>query len=266
MLTFARAAGLLILGLMQTASGTALAAMVSLSGDVTYHERMALPPGAMLRVQLVDLTAAGMPARVDVQAPIGSPGQVPLTFALNFDDLALTAGHDHGLVAEIVAGSELWFRNNEPYRLDPLAPDEPLVIVTSFAGRVATAASTPPTPTEIPAAAEEIVGVTWRAVRIGGEPTSDGIDSTLSIDTDRRVGGRGGCNSYFAQVDIGASEIRLSAVAATRMACASPAATAQETAFFIALEAARYWRHDGEQLALLDADESEVLLLAAVTR
>jgi putative lipoprotein len=74
-----------------------------------------------------------------------------------------------------------------------------------------------------------------------------------------RAGGRGGCNNYFAQATISADSIGFSAIAATRMACMSEPANRQETAFFLALESARSWRHEGEQLVLSDADGTEVL-------
>jgi putative lipoprotein len=81
-----------------------------------------------------------------------------------------------------------------------------------------------------------------------------------------RAGGRGGCNSYFAQASVGGESIGFSAIAATRMACLSEVATAQETAFFAALEAARVWRMDGEQLLFLDADGTELLRFSLATR
>ena len=110
--------------LAATAAAPAMAAKVTLSGEVTYLERMALPRGALLRVRLLDLTEPGTPARVEAEAPISFPGQVPLTFTLYFDDRAIDATHEHALVAEISAESGLVFRNEESYRLDPLAPEE----------------------------------------------------------------------------------------------------------------------------------------------
>lgn len=109
----------------------------TLTGEVTYRERIALPPGASLRIKLVDMTASGTPVRVEATATIGSPGQVPLAFTLSFDDRAVVAGNDHALVAEISAGVELWFRNSAPYPIDPLAPVPPITIITNFVGRIA---------------------------------------------------------------------------------------------------------------------------------
>jgi putative lipoprotein len=255
-------AGLAIFALF---AGPALAGPVTLSGEVTYRERIALPDGAVLRVKLIDLTAPGTPTRVEAAAPIASPGQVPLTFTLNFDDRALVAGNQHALVAEISGGHELWFHNVEPYRLDPLSPQGPVLVIATFAGRVvdndATSASIAPA-----APAPAILDLTWRVETIKGEAVAADTESTLSIASDMRAGGRGGCNSYFAQASVGVETIGFSAIAATRMACLSDVATAQETAFFAALEAARVWRMEGELLLLLDADGSELVRFSLATR
>lgn len=243
----------------------ALAASVTLSGEVTYRERIAMPQGAYLRLRLVDLTAAGTPTRVQAEAPIASPGQVPLTFTLNFDGRALVDGNQHALVAEIMAGLELWFSNAEPYRLDPLAPQGPVAILTSFAGRLTEADERAEVAQATPNA-PSILDLTWRAESINGNPVAADVDSTLSIASDMRAGGRGGCNNYFAQAQVGGETIGFSAIAATRMACLSDAATAQETAFFAALEAARLWRRHGDSLLLLDEDGEEVIRLVQETR
>src|SRR5262245_8642445 len=76
-----------LIGLFAVAlTSSALADPAKLSGSVTYHEAIALPPDAMLNLRLIDQTAPGAPARINVTAAIGSVGQVPLNFALGFDD------------------------------------------------------------------------------------------------------------------------------------------------------------------------------------
>jgi putative lipoprotein len=235
--------------------------MLALQGQVTYRERVALPPGASLRIVLVDLTESGTPARVDVRAPIGSPGQVPLTFALNFDDRALVPGHQYGLVAEILAGDDIRFRSAAPMALDPRSPPAPIVVITSPAvdGDAPDADDEP--------SAGEIAGVTWRAAEIGGAPALAGVDSTLSLASDNRAGGRGGCNNYFAQAEITGARLSFGDIAATRMACVSEEATAQESAFFAALASARGWRlGDDGSLLLVDAGNEVVVRFEPVSR
>src|SRR5690606_24242404 len=153
---------------------------VTLSGEVTYRERIALPPGAALRVKLIDLTAPGTPTRVEASAPISTPGQVPLTFTLNFDDGAINADHRPAVVAEISVGIELWFRNATPYEVNPLQPAEAIMIVADFVGRRTLQTGPESAPPE-PASVEDLLDRNWRATAIGGEAVAPNVESTLSI-------------------------------------------------------------------------------------
>lgn len=236
----------------------AAAAMVTISGEVTYRERVALPPNASLRISLVDLTAPGTPTKVSAEAAIGTPGQVPLVFALNFDDRVVNATHQHALVAEISSGLEVVFRNAEPYPLDPLAaPETPIVIITSIVANQADAPAEDAAPMPI----TSILDVTWKAVSIRGQPTV--ADSTLQIGADMRAGGRGGCNSYFATATLGADTIAFSAVGSTKMLCTTPAINEQEQAFFAALAAARRYALADRELALFNDAGTELIRFTA---
>lgn len=245
---------LAMVALLLAFAGPALAAKVTLTGDVTYRERIALPPGGTLSVSLIDLASPDKP-RVSAKAPIGSPGQVPLTFTLNFDDTVIVAGHSYALVAEIAGTDAVWFRNAEPYAVDPLAPAAPILIIVNVVPRDA---ATVAAPEPVVAPPPPILDITWQAESIGGAPVARGIVSSLSIASDMRAGGRGGCNSWFAQAEINAERLIFSAVAATRMACVSDDATKQEDSFFAALAATRFWRLDKDHLILLDAGGVEL--------
>jgi putative lipoprotein len=231
----------------------------TLKGEVTYRERIALPPDATLRVQLVDVGAPGSPALLEAEAAIAAGGQVPLTFTLNFDDRVIQNGHSYALVAEISAGDVVWFRNGEPYAVDPLSPATPIVIVTNFTGTLTERPATPVEP-EAPAT-PEILDITWQAESIGGKPVVENARTTLSIASDMRAGGRGGCNSYFTQAELAGESLRFSAVAATRMACAAAEVTAQEESFFAALASTRFWRLRDGKLVLLDAAGRDIAIL-----
>lgn len=232
----------------------ALAAKVTLTGDVTYRERIALPPGGTLSVSLIDLASPEKP-RVSAKAPIASPGQVPLTFTLNFDDTVIVAGHSYALVAEIAGPDAVWFRNATPYAVDPLAPAAPILIIVNVVPKDAAVVTPDPVAAPTP---PPILDITWQAETIGGAAVARGIVSSLSIASDMRAGGRGGCNSWFAQAEINAERLIFSAVAATRMACVSDDATKQEDSFFAALAATRFWRLDKDHLILLDAGGVEL--------
>jgi len=243
--------------LLLLAVAPAFADRITLRGDVTYRERIELPEGSTLSVALIDLAEPEEPG-LAASAAIASPGTVPLTFTLNLDTDALDANHKYALVAQI-AGSDgaVWFRNIEPYPVDPLSPG-PIVIIVNFQGNLET-----PDANDIPVepVAPAILNITWNAQTIAGKPVARGSLSSLSIGHDMRAGGRGGCNSWFAQAEVGEQSLVLSAVAATRMACTDEALTAQETAFFNALAQTRFWRLDQDKLTLLDTAGTELAVL-----
>jgi len=174
----------------------ALAAKIDLPGQVTYRERIALPEMATLEIQLVDQTLPNLPPRLDVKAAIG-PGQVPLGFNLNFEDAIIIPGHSYALIASISAENRLLFRNFEPYAVDPLAPAQPVLIVTNLVGQLnpATASSAEPANPAPPAILDSV----WTLTSLGGTPVLPRTKPSLTIGADMRAGGSGGCNSWFAQ-------------------------------------------------------------------
>jgi putative lipoprotein len=233
---------------MALAGTPALAAKLTVTGDVTYRERIALPAGATLSVHLVDL-AKPDESRITAAAALANPGEVPLTFTLNFDENIIVTGHSYGLVAEIIADNgAIWFRNATPYSIVLPTPVDPIVIVVSFLGSNGTAPAAPETPDVTP-----LLDITWEAQTLAGQPVVAGAKSSLSIAADMRAGGRGGCNSWFAQAEVNGEMLVFSAVAATRIACAAPEITAQEQAFFAAIASTRYWRIREDNLVLVDS-------------
>ena len=239
-------------------AGPALADKITLSGEVTYRERIALPTGGVLSVSLFDLSTPGVP-RVAARAPIAGPGQVPLTFTLNFDESVVVPGREYGLSATISgADGAIWFSNPELHAVDPLAPEPILILVSRPAApaKREVEAATPETAAPLP-----VLDITWQAVSIRGNPVAANVVSSLSIASDMRAGGRGGCNSWFAQAELTPDRLQFSAVAATRMACLSDDEMAQEAAFFDALSATRRWRLEGDVLTLLGASGAALAVL-----
>lgn len=246
----------LVLGLLLVVS-PALAAKVTLSGQVTYRERIALPDTATLEIQLLDQTLPSLPPRLDVRAPIG-PGQVPLSFSLGFEDSMILPSHSYALVATIAVPEGVMFRNVEPYALNPLAPAQPVLItVNRFAtdSKDASASSEPaPADNVTPA----IFDATWTAVSIKGAAVLPRNHPTLSIGADLRAGGSTGCNSWFAQAELHGDALHLGQIGATLIACPEPV-TQQEQAFTQALSQSARWQVSGDTLTLFGIDGTALL-------
>lgn len=231
----------------------AAAAPVTLTGEVTYRERIALPPNATLSVKLLDVSLQDTSATVHADAQIASKGQVPLTFTLNFDDSVFKPGHTYALSAEISAGGTVWFRNTTQETVDPANLGAPMKVLVNLVR-----GSTEPVPP--PPALPALLDTFWRAEAIGGRAVLPNAETSLTIAADLRAGGKGGCNSYFAQADLDGDKISFSAVAGTLMACAEPI-NAQERAFFDALGATSAYKIEGDLLFLLDAKGQELVRL-----
>ncbi len=241
------------------AASPALAAKVSLPGQVTYRERVALPGDATLRLQLVDESLPSAPPRLDVEAAIGA-GQVPLSFSLSFEDTIIIPDHSYALIAAISSGGGLMFRNFEPYPVNPLAPAAPVLIVTNMVATPNTdASSSAPPPAPQPVTPAPIFGTTWTATDIGGAAIVPRTSPSMTIGDDLHAGGSGGCNSWSAQAVLDGDTLRFGAVISTQRACTSNAVNLQEQAFFAALGAAASWKLEGNALTLYGADGAEAV-------
>jgi uncharacterized lipoprotein YbaY len=99
----------------EPAAGVGSAAV---TGVVTYRQRMALPPAAIIQVQLVDVSRADAPATVLAEQVIEAQGQqVPFAFTLPYDPAAIQPNFTYAVQARIEIDGELWFINTEHYRV-----------------------------------------------------------------------------------------------------------------------------------------------------
>lgn len=224
----------------------ALAAPLTLSGDVVYRERMALPAGAVLHVGVVSLPD-GKPV-VGAGQTIGTKAQSPLSFLLNVrSSLDRTPGR-YGLVAEIRHGDMLVFATPAPVPIDLANPTGLSILVQRVASQ-----PVPPTPEPIlPMPDPALIGQAWEATSIGGKPVTGQRKPTVTIEADLRTSGFGGCNRYFTEASIDGAALSFGPAAATRMACA-PDAMAEELSFFAALAAVSRYEVSDNSLRLLDA-------------
>ncbi|BCM18514.1 YbaY family lipoprotein [Mesorhizobium sp. J8] len=93
----------------------------TVAGEVTYRERIALPPDAVLVVELADVSLADAPATVIAKRRIAPTGQVPIKFDIGFDPKAIQKGRTYALQARIMVGERLMFITGTSHQLDPLA-------------------------------------------------------------------------------------------------------------------------------------------------
>ncbi|GFE95415.1 MULTISPECIES: META domain-containing protein [unclassified Gluconobacter] len=189
----------------------------TLSGTVTYRERMALPAGAVLTVQLEDISRADAPAIIlaESRQDILHPG--PIAYTLRYP--VLKSGFRYALRAEIRVGNTLLFTTEDFH-----GPDQPNILVRRVSSSVA----------------PSLYG-SWSVQVLDGKPLEQAVRKPiLTLDQNGRVSGFGGCNRLMGHAVIKGNAIRFAPMAMTRMACIGSGMDV-ESHFVKNLEDVRSW-------------------------
>jgi uncharacterized lipoprotein YbaY len=85
------------------------------TGTVTYLQRIAMPPNAVIDVKLEDVTQANAPAQViaEQKLTLGNR-QVPILYELKFDSAKVDARHSYALSATISVDGVTRFAHEQP--------------------------------------------------------------------------------------------------------------------------------------------------------
>ena len=133
--------------------------------------------------------------------------------------------------------------------------------VALSACQTAAPAGTARSPADVP-----LSGTSWIAEDIDGGGVLEAVQSTLTFESDERIVGLAGCNSYFAPIQLSGTTLRSGAIGSTRRACPPPEMS-QERLFLGALAAVTAFRREDRTLLLVDAtDRVRVRLTRAVER
>ena len=212
-------------------------------GTVTYRERIALAPDAVIRITLSDVSLADAPAVVLAEATITAGGrQVPVPFELAYDRAAIRAQHTYTVRAAIYSGDSMAWTTDTLY---PVITREysnraDLVLKRVEAPPVGAGRTTSP-------ASGSLVGTSWHLVDLHGRGALENAAVTLEFPEEGRVAGKGSCNRYFGPVVIKGQSITFGAVGSTMMMCPEEVMN-QERDFFRALETAERYEINGDLL------------------
>ncbi|NJK37440.1 MAG: hypothetical protein HC825_03525 [Oscillatoriales cyanobacterium RM1_1_9] len=106
----------LIGALRMACEGTTASRQATVSGTVTYSQRVALPPDAVVEVQLVDISLADAPAIVIDQQTIKTDGQqVPIPFTLSYNPANIDPRHRYAVQARILFEGQLRWISTTSY-------------------------------------------------------------------------------------------------------------------------------------------------------
>lgn len=187
--------------------------MARIEGSVYYRERMMLPPGAEVEVQLQDISRADAMATVLATVLITPEGGPPYDFAIDYDPARIDERMRYALRATISVADKLMFSSTD--YIDPFSGNPVEVLVRRTAEAVKHHG---------PA----LEGQPWILQTLGGEPAGVGaggkpLDIQFQPD-DMRAAGFSGCNRYFGSylregVSGQGSSLQFGPMAGTMMAC-----------------------------------------------
>ena len=182
--------------------------------SVTYLQKIALPPNAIITVTLQDISRADAPAIVIVEESTSTNGkQVPFNFVLVYNPAVIDSTHTYAVRARITVNGALWFTTDtvhsvitrgQPRHVDLVLVQVPIAMPTE-----------PPT---------QIVerNCTWVTTTMadGSKITPNRVgDSIVTFKADGTVGIKTDCNSFFGTYALEMSKIVISPLGSTLMAC-----------------------------------------------
>jgi putative lipoprotein len=238
-------------------TGTAMAELSTIEGSASYRERIALRPGAVLEVELLDVSRADAPAERLASIRVKAKGQVPIPFTLHYNPAMIEQNRAYAVTAKLILQGKVVFRSDTVHPVLTRGAGNTVEITMV---RVAAAATAPPAAAGSPGRADEFVGPTWVAEDIQGRGVIDNLQSSITFTAEGQAHGSGGCNNFTGGYTLAGAALSLGPLASTQKAC-PPAIMDQETKFHEALSETRGYRFENGLLFLLDAQGSPVLRL-----
>ena len=220
--------------------GLAVNAMAGqITGQLSYREKIALPPNAVITLKLEDATVAENPTLVSELRLASGGRQVPFTFQLPFIDSNIKRGRKYVLHAEIRALDQELFHTAQGIPVISNGSRKVNLVLRRV----------------VPAVAP-ITDVTWKLVELGGKPSMLGTrgSPTLKFDTGNRFAGYTGVNTFSGAYRTSGTSINLNPGAQTLIG-ASPEMMEQEKNFTAALRDANAYRVVEGRLELLRGAE-----------
>jgi|GEM_PF-1092099 len=223
----------------------------SVTGTVAYLERIALPPGSVIKIKLLDVSLQDAPAKeISSQTITTSGEQVPIAFELTFDPNQIESNHTYAVRSEIFVADQLSFTTTQIYPVITRGNPQNVNLVLQKIN--------PQT------LQNQLIGTEWLLEDLGGKGVMDNVQTTLKFFDDNRIGGSGGCNNYFGSYKIDNDVFTVSGIGSTFKLCPE-AVMNQESSYFQALEKTRNIRLDGPYLLIVVEGLEQPLKFTEIT-
>jgi putative lipoprotein len=83
------------------------------SGSISYRERIALPPGFVVKVQLLDVSRQDAPAKTVNSIELTPAHQIPIPYEIGFDKTRINPHHSYAVRGQILVEGRLWFTSTQ---------------------------------------------------------------------------------------------------------------------------------------------------------
>jgi len=213
-------------------------------GTVTYRERIALPPLALVEVKLIDPASTEASEYLAATTVRTEGHQVPISFELPYDPNKVLTTHTYVVRAAIRDGDKTLFTTNTIHPVitkgNPKEVELVLVKVGDFEGGAETSGT--------------LVGTSWKLQDLQGSRVLGQVEATLSFPEVGMVAGNATCNRFFGTVQIEGESMKFGPIGSTKMACVDSVMN-QETKYLQALrEVERFTIQEPDHILLLKSD------------
>ncbi|WP_162798565.1 YbaY family lipoprotein [Sulfitobacter sp. SK012] len=224
---------------MLTTVSAGVAETMHIETTVTYRERIALPPDAILEVELLDTSLADAPS-IRMSSQRFKLDAVPRTVAIGYDTDLIDERFTYTVAAKVISDGRVLFRSTTATPvLTRDAPRSAELVLEMM-----------PKKTSSNPSGQSIFGIAWAVYEIAGRMLVAEDPPTLAIDQDGKFGLYGGCNRYTGTLAASGGVFSMpDNFAGTMMAC--PGAREKlERDTLEALGAATGYQRSGSNLAL----------------
>jgi putative lipoprotein len=225
------------------------AELVSLVGSLIYHQRIALPVDAVVRISIREddaMQPASEPLKAERFALNGR--QVPIPFEIELEkDIAANTGALR-IDVQILDGEDrvLW-HNGEDGVVD-IARDGTNIGVILLQPTSASVVSL-----------SDLTGREWQVIRVNGQPINSSPPPTINFETDGHINGNASCNAYTGSYKVNAGKLTVAPLAMTRKACVPPLMQQEQTLISVLETATGMQLDDNGELTLESGDSGSIV-------
>jgi len=221
----------------------------TVSGQVIYREKIAMPEGAVVTVRVSDVSLADAPADVIGEQVIENPGNVPVKFSVAYDASKIQQGRTFAVSARIEVNGKLeWISTT---RIPVITDGAPTSNVTVPVERVGGTANT----TSADDAAKKLTDSVWQwqstTQASGDMSVNDPTRYTITFNADGTANIKNDCNNILANYTLNGSNMKLELGPSTLVACSEDS---RDTEFRAQLSAVSSYKIENEMLLLETAD------------